>query len=95
MEIVGYIQLATHKPAVGDSEFGKMAIAVARELQNSLDPNSECFKLLEFNWELQARVREIDSCEQQADAKVQVQELKDTISRVFGINTDKEMKPDE
>jgi len=87
MEIVGYIQLATKNPAVGDSEFGKMALDVARQLQNSLDPNSECFKLLEFGWELQSELREIDSCEHLTDAKVQ--ELKEKVFGIFGgQNTD-------
>jgi hypothetical protein len=93
MEIVGYIQLCTKKPAVAESEFGKMAIDVARQLQNSLDQNSECFKLLEFGWELRAGMREIDSCEHQADAKVQ--ELKKRICNIFNINLDEETKPDE
>ena len=90
MEIVGYIQLATKNPAVGNSEFGKMAIDVAQQLQNSLDPNSECFKLLHFGWELQSELREIDSCEQHlTDAKVQ--ELKEKVLGIFGeqnIDTD-------
>jgi hypothetical protein len=86
MEIVGYIQLGTKNPNIAESEFGKMAIEIARKLQNSLDPNSECFKLLEFGWELQAGMREIEFCEHQSSTKVQ--ELKERVFKIFGFSED-------
>jgi hypothetical protein len=91
MEIVSYIQIATKDPARAEGEFGKMAIEVARKLQNFLDPNSECFKFLEFGWELQAEMREIDSCKHQSEVKVQ--ELQERLFELFGPCL--EAKPDE
>jgi hypothetical protein len=85
MEIVGYIQLATKNPVVGDSEFGKMAIDVARQLQNSLDPNSECFKLLEFGWELQADLRQVEFGGEHQVSLRQVQELRQRVFNIFGL----------
>jgi hypothetical protein len=85
MEIVGYIQLATKNPIVGDSEFGKMAIEVARQLQNSLDPNSECFKLLEFGWELQSDLRQIEFGGEDEVSLRQVQELRKRVFNLLGI----------
>ncbi len=83
MEIVGYIQLATKNPVVGDSEFGKMAIDVARQLQNSLDPNSECFKLLEFGWELQVSLRQVEFGGEHQVSLRQVQELRQRVSNIL------------
>jgi hypothetical protein len=88
MEIVGYIQLATKNPVVGDSEFGKMAIDVARQLQNSLDPNSECFKLLEFGWQLQADLRQIEFGGEHQVSLRQVQELQKKVLNILLENTD-------
>jgi hypothetical protein len=85
MEIVGYIQLATKNPIVGDSEFGRMAIDVARQLQNSLDPNSECFKLLEFGWEIQADLRQIEFGGEPQVRSRQVQELQQKIFNLLGV----------
>ena len=61
MELISYVQLATRNPAIADSEFGKMAIDVARQLQASFDPNSESYKLLEFGWEIQADLGKVES----------------------------------
>ena len=70
MELISYVQSATHNPVIANSEFGKMAIDVARQLQNSFDPNSESYKLLEVGWELQAGRR-------------QTQELRERVLRIF------------
>jgi len=70
IELISYVQSATHNPVIGNSEFGKMVIDVAKQLQNSFDPNSECYKLLEFGWELQADRR-------------QKQELLERVLRIF------------
>jgi len=70
MELISYVQFATHNPVIANSEFGKMVIDVATQLQNSFDPNSESFKLLELGWELQADRR-------------QTQELRERVLRIF------------
>ena len=88
IEIIGYIQLGTKDPVIGDGEFGKMAIDVARQLQNCLDQNLELFKLLEFGWELQANWRQVElGCEQEAAVRQKVLSLFD----VENINTDQEV----
>jgi len=74
MEIISYVQLATRDPVTGDSEFGKMAIEVARQLQNSFDQDSECYKLLQLGWALQANLR-------------QVQKLREKVLRTFDSET--------
>ena len=78
MEIISYVQLATRNPVIGDSEFGKMAIEVARELQNSFDQDSECYKLLEFGWEFQADL-------------MQVQNLREQVLHIFDSETNLDM----
>jgi len=78
MEIISYVQLATRNPVIGDSEFGKMAIGVARQLQNSFDQDSECYKLLEFGWEFQADLR-------------QVQNLREKVLHIFDSETNLDM----
>ena len=75
MEIISYVQLATRNPLLADSEFGKMAIDVARQLQNSFDPNSESYKLLELGWEFQADLR-------------QVQRLRERVLHIFETDID-------
>jgi hypothetical protein len=78
MEIISYVQLATRNPVIGDSEFGKMAIEVARQLQNSLDQDSECYKLLDLGWEFHADLR-------------QVQKLREKVLRIFDSETNLDM----
>jgi hypothetical protein len=88
IEIIGYIQLGTRDPVTGAGEFAKMAIDVARQLQNSLDPNLELFQLLEFGWELQADWRQVKlGCEHEAELRQKVLSLFD----VGNINTDQEV----
>ena len=59
MELISYVQLATRNPLIANSEFGKMAIDVARQLQASFDPDSECYKLMEFGWKIQTDLRKV------------------------------------
>ena len=61
MELISHVQLATRNPLIADSESGKMAIDIARQLQDSFDQESECYKLLELGWEFQADIRQVEN----------------------------------
>lgn len=78
IEIISYVQLATRDPVIGDSEFGKMAIEVATQLQNSLDQDSECYKILDLGWKFHADLR-------------QMQKLRQQVFRIFDSETNLDM----
>ena len=69
LTLISYVQLVTRDPLYRDSEFGKMAIDVAKQLQLSIDPNFENVKLLELGWEFHSDM-------------MQSQELRDKVLRV-------------
>ena len=50
LAIVSHIQLAIRHPEIADSEFAKIAIDVARQLQNLFNEDSEVYKVLELGW---------------------------------------------
>jgi hypothetical protein len=50
LAIISHIQLAIRHPAVADTEFGKIASDVAKQLQNLFNQDSETYKVLELGW---------------------------------------------
>ena len=56
LAIISHIQLATRHPAVADSEFTKIAIDVAKQLQNLFNQDSETYKVLELGWNPEADI---------------------------------------
>ena len=56
LAIISHIQLATRHPGIADSEFAKIAIDVAKQLQNLFNPESETFKVLERGWNSEADI---------------------------------------
>lgn len=50
LAIVSHIQLAIRHPGIADSEFAKIAIDVARQLQNLFNEDSEVYKVFELGW---------------------------------------------
>jgi hypothetical protein len=56
LAIISHIQLAIRHPVVADKEFGKIAIDVAKQLQNLFDQDSETYKVLELGWNPEADI---------------------------------------
>jgi hypothetical protein len=56
LAIISHIQLAIRHPAVADSEFAKIAIDVAKQLQNLFNQDSETYKVLELGWNPEADI---------------------------------------
>lgn len=56
MAIISHIQLAIRHPGTAGSEFAKIAIDVAKQLQNLFNPESETFKVLELGWNPEADI---------------------------------------
>jgi hypothetical protein len=54
--IISHIQLAIRHPAVADTEFAKIAIDVAKQLQNLFNKDSETYKVLELGWNPEADI---------------------------------------
>jgi hypothetical protein len=50
LAIVSHIQLAIRHPGIADSEFAKIAVDVAKQLQNLFNKDSEVYKVLELGW---------------------------------------------
>jgi hypothetical protein len=50
LAIISHIQLAIRHPGIADREFAKIAIDVAKQLQNLFNKNSETYKVLELGW---------------------------------------------
>ena len=50
LAIVSHIQLAIRHPEMADSELAKIAVDVAKQLQNLFNPSSEVYKVLELGW---------------------------------------------
>jgi len=50
LAIISHIQLAIRHPALADSKFAKIAIDVAKQLQNLFNSESETYKVLELGW---------------------------------------------
>jgi hypothetical protein len=56
LAIISHIQLAIRHPGIADSEFAKIAIDVAKQLQNLFNKNSETYKVLELGWNPEADI---------------------------------------
>ena len=56
LAIISHIQIATRHLGIADSEFAKIAIDVAKQLQNLFNPESETFKVLERGWNSEADI---------------------------------------
>ena len=56
LAIISHIQLAIRHPGIADSEFAKIAIDVAKQLQNLFNENSETYKVLELGWNPEADI---------------------------------------
>jgi hypothetical protein len=56
MAIISHIQLASRHPGIADSEFTKIAIDVAKQLQNLFNEDSEIYKVLELGWNPEADI---------------------------------------
>lgn len=56
LAIISHIQLAIRHPAVADSELAKIAIDVAKQLQNLFNQGSETYKVLELGWNPEADI---------------------------------------
>lgn len=56
LAIISHIQLATRHPAIAESEVAKIAIDVAKQLQNLFNQDSETFKVLELGWNPEADI---------------------------------------
>jgi hypothetical protein len=56
LAIISHIQLAIRHPGVADSEFAKIAIDVAKQLQNLFNSDSETYKVLELGWNPEADI---------------------------------------
>jgi hypothetical protein len=54
LAIISHIQLAIRHPGVGDLEFSKIAIDVAKQLQELFNKESETYKVLELGWNPEA-----------------------------------------
>ena len=54
--IISHIQLAMRHPGVADTEFAKIAIDVAKQLQNLFNKDSETYKVLELGWNPEADI---------------------------------------
>ena len=53
---VSHIQLAIRHPGIADSEFAKIALDVAKQLQGLFNENFEVFKVLELGWNPEADI---------------------------------------
>lgn len=56
LAIIFHIQLAIRHPGIADSEFAKIAIDVAKQLQNLFNQDSETYKVLELGWNPEADI---------------------------------------
>jgi len=56
LAIVSHIQLAIRHPGIADSEFAKIAIDGAKQLQNLFNQDSETYKVLELGWNPEADI---------------------------------------
>jgi hypothetical protein len=56
LAIVSHIQLATRHPATERTEFTKIAIDVAKQLQSLFNKDSETYKVLELGWNPEADI---------------------------------------
>jgi hypothetical protein len=56
LAIISHIQVATRHPEVTNTEFAKIAIDVAKQLQNLFNQNSETYKVLELGWNPEADI---------------------------------------
>jgi hypothetical protein len=56
LAIVSHIQLAIRHPAIENSELAKIAIDVAKQLQNVFNQDSETYKVLELGWNSEADI---------------------------------------
>ena len=56
LAIISHIQLAIRHPGIADSEFAKIAIDTAKQLQNLFNKNSETYKVLELGWNPEADI---------------------------------------
>jgi hypothetical protein len=75
--IVSHIQLAARYPATEGTEFSKIAIDVAKQLQNLFNKDSETYKVLELGWNPEADIvtpsgeLEDEFCDQPCDKFLQ------------------------
>ena len=56
LAIISHIQLAIRHPGVADTEVSKIAIDVAKQLQNLFNQDSETYKVLELGWNPEADI---------------------------------------
>ncbi len=56
LAIISHIQLAIRHPEIADTEFAKIAIDVAKQLQTLFDQDSETYKVLELGWNPEADI---------------------------------------
>jgi hypothetical protein len=54
--IISHIQLAIRHPAIVNTEFAKIAIDVATQLQKLFNKDSETYKVLELGWNPEADI---------------------------------------
>jgi hypothetical protein len=56
LAIISHIQLAIRYPGIADYELAKIAIDVAKQLQNLFNKDSETYKVLELGWNPEADI---------------------------------------
>jgi len=56
LAIISHIQLGIRHPGIANSEFSKIAIDVAKQLQNLFNQDSETYKVLELGWNPEADI---------------------------------------
>jgi hypothetical protein len=81
LAIISHIQLAIRHPEIANSEFAKIAIDVAKQLQNLFNKDSETYKVLELGWNPKADFLtpsgELDDkfCKEPSDKRISLETL--------------------